>query len=486
MIVSLVRNKRILKNGRLINRRNTITESVALRMYAENKEDNNTEKPKNSIFKTLQNKQTDILRQVKNINILEKFKRTKSVDAKKDWDSKQEGGADAEPEEPKIEEIKIINIKIDRYEKENKSKKYTPEIASDAVKLEKKVEENEIKNEKDKNAVNDIVETTSKDESGKDSTQNEVAKKVIDDDKPFVHSFPPQSNWSLSLIVVILGSAIIYLYTYFSFRDIVMEELVTFLRYGGFEDHMGVYSKLRKYFIVDALGIRISEKLVQLGFIDALLDVLFRPRNNIDKENALRYLCYFTRNENNLGEIIDSGALPILRNYLTPHNINAIYAVANLSAHEEARKIILEDYVFMDNILYSLSYSLARGSIEDLYVQRALLKTLSNLSDNKLRIPQLMEYEDRLQNILLNHRYYMDPFIVLHKFHTILNLVAYPYVNEITGNQAFPELFKAKASGIIQKPTRSVVETQLIINTGLTGIIASIMVPIFNRVSHNS
>lgn len=45
-----------------------------------------------------------------------------------------------------------------------------------------------------------------------------------------------------------------------------------------------------------AFGIRVSNKLAKLGFLDALVGAVFLPKNSEDRTKAIQVLCYLSRN----------------------------------------------------------------------------------------------------------------------------------------------------------------------------------------------
>jgi len=214
----------------------------------------------------------------------------------------------------------------------------------------------------------------------------------------------------------------------------------------------------------------------KLGFLDALVGAVFLPKSSDDRIKAIQVLCYLSRNENIIPKLLDLNAIEVLKQHVNPDNLYALYTIANISRNKMGADSILDDKELMENLIYTISYSIARGKWEDRYVQRAVLTIFKNISEKiDYDAERFIPFAKRLDNIVLRPEFNTDIVCVAQRSHLAINLASYSILNP-DGSIVFPRLEQGIRDDTIRVPAQTTYVILLFASTvsvGLFGLLYS-------------
>eukprot|EP01126_Amoeba_proteus_P040055 TRINITY_DN4254_c0_g1_i11.p1 TRINITY_DN4254_c0_g1~~TRINITY_DN4254_c0_g1_i11.p1 ORF type:complete len:527 (-),score=93.48 TRINITY_DN4254_c0_g1_i11:84-1664(-) len=274
--------------------------------------------------------------------------------------------------------------------------------------------------------------------------------------------FPPTSEWPIELLLLSGFWLIVMIYYSFTMSDSELEILSEKLSWGGKSEKLQVMGKLEFWLHFERVGLKVSDKFLSCGIVDELVATLNTSKTEEITEKASSLLAKLSANKACALKMHQIQALEVLRKFVDPHHLNVICTIANLVGFcPEALDGIMSDEGLVENILYTMAFSLRRNETRDIFIQRAIMRLLESVFYHPSGMSYLKRYARKVDNLLCLAQYQFDPLLLSHYNNILAALFSwYGQDNKIT--EDYPCFGRLK-DAIVIRPMRYHTSTQLII-----------------------
>jgi hypothetical protein len=279
--------------------------------------------------------------------------------------------------------------------------------------------------------------------------------------------WPPVGVTPGMFLLFTAAMIVILLYTFFGIDQEGIDELLSYIRWGGDQHKLDALKKIRLYLLYDEFGIKLSNQLVALNAVGAVLDACCSTNRDV-REEALHVLCLLSATSDTLRQqIIAENGVQILRNHVDIEQIDALFTIANISRHEAGAKQIFEDEIILKDLSDALYLSLFRKNVKyKRYIQRAVIITLYHLLQYERTPSKYTEHipMSRLQQLFLAQGWTHDPIVEWYLLNVLKSLA-----------EIFPEDFQQvrKILENVDLTMQSKLEIQLLVLRSISVVAAA-------------